>query len=256
MRPLHFLLLLHPIHNHYTKAEVRSALIQLRNPTNDIDDPPTTSAPSVAQILGQNNACQLLGQALGICNSLTTGFPTLQPSLQAQCLCYSSTVYAPGIFDGAVKFCADYASTAAPGAYGPLANLNNFCGNAGGPHTVAATATSSIGDSGSGSSSLLYYEPSIVFPTTLSLIASSTSRSGSESISASASTIGGGPSSLPASTDISDSTTTHTFGATITITPAVTTQTSAGHGRLELRRLTRGDVVVFSLAIATVLTFL
>lgn len=94
--------------------------IQLRGPT--IPEP-TTSAP----VLGQNSACMVVGEALAICISLSPGFIKLQPTAQAHCLCYSSTSWMPGIFDNAVKTCADYASTAVAGSYQPLANLEGFC---------------------------------------------------------------------------------------------------------------------------------
>jgi hypothetical protein len=87
----------------------------------------TTIPPPPAQLLQQNSACNLVGQAIAICNTLTPSFNTLQPTAQAHCLCYSSTSWRPSIFDNAVKTCADYAFTAAPGAYNPLANLEGFC---------------------------------------------------------------------------------------------------------------------------------
>lgn len=87
-------------------------------------EPTTTSA---AQILQQNSACLVVGEALAICGSLSPGFTTLQPTAQAHCLCYSSTAWMPGIFDNAVKTCADYASTAVPSAYQPLSSLEAFC---------------------------------------------------------------------------------------------------------------------------------
>jgi hypothetical protein len=88
---------------------------------------PTSTTTAPAQLLQQNSACQLVGEALAICDSLTPGFNTLQPTDQAHCLCYSSTSWMPNIFDGAVKTCADYASTAVPGAFTPLSNLEGFC---------------------------------------------------------------------------------------------------------------------------------
>jgi hypothetical protein len=88
---------------------------------------PTSTTTAPAQLLQQNSACQLVGEALAICDSLTPGFNTLQPTDQAHCLCYSSTSWMPDIFDGAVKTCADYASTAVPSAFTPLSNLEGFC---------------------------------------------------------------------------------------------------------------------------------
>ncbi len=98
--------------------------VKPRNPT--VPEPTSTTTPP-AQLLQQNSACQLVGEALAICDSLTPGFNTLQPTDQAQCLCYSSTYWMPKIFDGAVQTCADYASTAVPGAFPPLSNLEGFC---------------------------------------------------------------------------------------------------------------------------------
>lgn len=72
-------------------------------------------------------ACVIVGAALGICSSLTPGFFTLNPTAQAKCLCYSSTSWNPGLFDNAVDSCANFASTAVPTAYSPLANLEGFC---------------------------------------------------------------------------------------------------------------------------------
>jgi hypothetical protein len=55
----------------------------------------------------------------------------MQPTAQAQCLCYSSTSWAPGYFDSAVQSCADYAATVVSEAYTPLANLEGFCSSIG-----------------------------------------------------------------------------------------------------------------------------
>lgn len=98
--------------------------IKLRNPT-FLKTTPTP--PSPAQLLQQNPACMVVGEAIAICGTLTPGFNTLQPPAQAHCLCYSSTSWIPSIFDNAVKTCADYASKDVPGAYQPLANLEEFC---------------------------------------------------------------------------------------------------------------------------------
>jgi hypothetical protein len=68
-----------------------------------------TTTPAVL-ILEQNPGCCLLSSALSVCTALTPGFTTFAPSDQAPCLCYSSTVWAPDIFDNAVKTCADFAS--------------------------------------------------------------------------------------------------------------------------------------------------
>jgi hypothetical protein len=95
------------------------------------DFPAAPSTTPAAQLLISNSACEVVGQALAICQSLSPGLTTMQPTAQAQCLCYSSTSWAPGYFDSAVQSCADYASTVVPEAYTPLANLEGFCSSVG-----------------------------------------------------------------------------------------------------------------------------
>jgi hypothetical protein len=87
--------------------------------------PPMTTA--LAIILQQNSECMVLSSALSICTSLTPGFTDMVPTKQAECLCYSETVFLPTIFDSVVNSCADFARTAAPGAFSAIANLKNFC---------------------------------------------------------------------------------------------------------------------------------
>jgi len=123
--------------------------IKIRGPT----FPEATPPPS--QQLAQNPSCSLLSQALSICAVLTPGFVTLLPPQQAHCLCYSSTVWVPNVLDDAVKTCADFASTAAPGAFAPLLNLEGFCLSVGdvdkdAPASVQATSTGRIPDAGMG----------------------------------------------------------------------------------------------------------
>ncbi|KAF4622679.1 hypothetical protein G7Y89_g14348 [Cudoniella acicularis] len=87
--------------------------------------PVPTSAASLQ--LKDNTSCLLLGEALAICGSLTPNFQNLAPTDQAECLCYSSTAWAPTLFDSAVKSCADFASASATSAYSALANIEGFC---------------------------------------------------------------------------------------------------------------------------------
>jgi hypothetical protein len=253
MRPLHILLL--QLANANTEIQT---LPNLRNLT--FPGATTTSVPSVSQILGQNKACQLLGQALEICNSVMPGFLTLQPTLQAQCLCYSSTAFAPGLFDGAVKFCADYASTAAPGAYGALSNLNNFCENARGPNSAFVAVTTGNGES---LSSFHHYRPSTSEPTTFSVVTSGTTEAGtgtgigSDSVSPWTTTNGRSTSGRISSFQPTDeSTITRTFDVTIIVTPASATQTLKAQDSVRLRKFSKGDVITFGLAIAVILLFL
>ena len=106
---------------------------------------PSTTAPVS---LMQNGGCQVVSLALAICASLSLGFTTLDETAQARCLCYSSTKWAPEIFDTAVQSCADYASTAVPYAYRPLVNLEGFCQIIGDVET--STSASNTTSSGSG----------------------------------------------------------------------------------------------------------
>jgi hypothetical protein len=87
-------------------------------------------------IFDQN--CVFLGAALGRCESLTPGFTAAMPASQADCLCYSSLIWVPNVFDKAVDGCARFASTAVPVAYGALVALGQFCGKLGNWKTSTA----------------------------------------------------------------------------------------------------------------------
>ncbi|CZT03071.1 uncharacterized protein RAG0_09947 [Rhynchosporium agropyri] len=127
-------------------------------PTHTIDPRDPTfpePTPPPSRNLAQSPSCALVSQALSICAVLTPGFVTLLPPQQAHCLCYSSTLWAPYVLDDAVKTCADFASTAAPGAFPPLRNLEGFCLGVGdvdssAPASVQATSSSFIPVMGAG----------------------------------------------------------------------------------------------------------
>ena len=116
--------------------------LKMRSPSFPETTTITTIPASPAQLLQQNSACVVVGEAIDICNTLTPGFNTLQPTAQAHCLCYSSASWMPQIFDNAVRTCADYASTAVSGAYQPLANLEGFCQSIGDAETSSLALTS------------------------------------------------------------------------------------------------------------------
>ena len=107
-----------------------------------------TYAGTTAAGLAQNSGCQLVGEALAICCSLTPDFPDLSASEQAPCLCYSRSIWNPSLFDNAVESCASYASTSIPSAYAPMAKLEGFCSRVGNSNylatlpRVSATTTS------------------------------------------------------------------------------------------------------------------
>jgi hypothetical protein len=74
-------------------------------------------------------------------------------SLQAPCLCYSSTKWSPNGFDGPVKTCADFVSTADPSAYTDIAGVEGFCSSVGevtGNAGASATGSPGIGGGGGG----------------------------------------------------------------------------------------------------------
>lgn len=77
------------------------------------------------------NACSFVTGGVLYCNSVSPGFTDLPPQSQAPCLCYSSTVWEPDVFDKAVETCADYAITALPQDYTVLLGLEGFCSSIG-----------------------------------------------------------------------------------------------------------------------------
>jgi hypothetical protein len=89
-----------------------------------------TPAPASVDIF-TNPACSTVGYALSYCNSVSPGFTTMDPSSQAPCLCYSSTVWNPSAFDGAVLTCAEYVSSVAPSSLSDITFLDGFCTSVG-----------------------------------------------------------------------------------------------------------------------------
>lgn len=91
-----------------------------------------TPAPASGTVdIFTNPACSTVGFALSYCNSVSPGFTTMDPSSQAPCLCYSSTVWNPSAFDGAVLTCAEYVSSAAPSSLSDITGLEGFCSEIG-----------------------------------------------------------------------------------------------------------------------------
>ncbi|KAI9648162.1 hypothetical protein NHQ30_002794 [Ciborinia camelliae] len=107
----------------------------------------TTTA--AAAVLQQNPGCALVSSTLFACESISPGFTSLLPSAQAPCLCYSSSTWIPTVFDKAVQTCANFASTAVPGAYPAFVNLEGFCGNIGNVRSSAPASTLASITSGS-----------------------------------------------------------------------------------------------------------
>ena len=107
-----------------------------------------TPAPASGTIdIFTNSACGFVGSALSYCNSVSPGFTTMDPSSQAPCLCYSSTVWSPSVFDGAVLTCAEFVSSVAPSSLSDITGLESFCTDIG---NVLGAGTGATGNKGSG----------------------------------------------------------------------------------------------------------
>jgi hypothetical protein len=65
-----------------------------------IYDSPITSSVIPTSVATLPAACNTVSEYLSICESYTPGFSTLAFSEQAPCLCYSSTVWSPQLYDG------------------------------------------------------------------------------------------------------------------------------------------------------------
>ncbi|RDL32972.1 uncharacterized protein BP5553_08411 [Venustampulla echinocandica] len=90
-------------------------------------------------------ACSTALEFISFCSSVSPGFLTMNPTRQAPCLCYSSAVWRPSVFDGYVSTCASYARTAAPEDYSAISALQGFCsdvGNVKGNGAVVTTPSS------------------------------------------------------------------------------------------------------------------
>ena len=111
----------------------------------------TTPAPKVTPAatgsvdIFTNTACSYVGFALSYCNSVSPGFTTMDPTSQAPCLCYSSTAWAPNMFDGAVLTCAEYVSSVAPSSLSDITALEGFCTDVGNVLASGAVATTTAG---------------------------------------------------------------------------------------------------------------
>ncbi|KAF7506404.1 hypothetical protein GJ744_011758 [Endocarpon pusillum] len=111
-----------------------------------------TSSASPADSSADPNlgACLQVGTIIDNCNSQTSGFTDLSTfSSQASCLCYTSSTFAPSIFDGYFESCLSYYSSASPRAYSSLTAENGgtqgACSAVGdvvnGPASVSASRT-------------------------------------------------------------------------------------------------------------------
>ena len=120
-----------------------------RNTANAPPYPTTTIISTIdANVLLQEPQCRVLSSALAECQIRTPGFDSMEPTEQAECLCYNGfNVWVPSVFDDAAKTCVAHASMAAPrNVYDQLRQVESFCVEAGNvqmPTTPAPTSTSS-----------------------------------------------------------------------------------------------------------------
>lgn len=120
-----------------------------------------TSSASPADSSADPNfrACAQAESLIDECNSQTSGFTDLSNfSSQAPCLCYTSSTFAPSIFDGYFESCLAYFSSASPRDYSSITAQNGgtqgSCSAVGdvvnGPASVSATGTGGSSRSTSG----------------------------------------------------------------------------------------------------------
>lgn len=89
-------------------------------------------------------ACFSALEFIDFCSSVSPGFVSMDSSSQAPCLCYSSTVWMPGVFDGYVSTCASYAKTSSPEDYSAISALQGFCSDVGNVKGNTAVVTTPI----------------------------------------------------------------------------------------------------------------
>jgi hypothetical protein len=74
--------------------------------------------PQVARQVGAGiSSCVPWLSLVESCTAATSGFESLPFSVRASCLCYSSGLWQPSIYDGAFDTCAAYLATASPAFY-------------------------------------------------------------------------------------------------------------------------------------------
>ncbi|TVY45192.1 hypothetical protein LOCC1_G004587 [Lachnellula occidentalis] len=95
-------------------------------------------------------ACFYALDGLDYCTSISPGYLSMAPSRQAPCLCYSSTLWIPSAFDGAVSTCADYAMTANWDLNSAIAPLQGFCSSIGNIIPASTPAATTRASSASG----------------------------------------------------------------------------------------------------------
>lgn len=155
---------------------------------------------TTATISGNSAACNSWNAIEFSCSEAIPSFTNLPFSVEASCLCYSSSTYAPFVYDGYQAQCLAYLSTASPSFYGSLGGDQlprapcSLVGNvAGGPVAATTTASTPSGSStqGSGGSS----------PALTSTVVSATSSNGLTTTVAT--TVASSPANVPSCRPIS-----------------------------------------------------
>jgi hypothetical protein len=107
----------------------------------------TTSAPTLSPSAGAIlTSCASWENIYASCGAASPSFSVQPPDVQASCLCYVNSTYAPSIYDGAFDTCWQYIKTASPALYSSgMGAASTFCEYFGdvratGSTTVTATA--------------------------------------------------------------------------------------------------------------------
>ncbi|KAH6669588.1 hypothetical protein B0J14DRAFT_599018 [Halenospora varia] len=146
------------------------------------------------------SACSFAYSAISYCSSVSPGFLSMAETKQAPCLCYSSTSWVPGIFDGAVATCASYASTAAPSDYSALHALEGFCTSVGNVRIASASASTTNKAATTSGATTAVSTPAITSKATTATTTGLAANSGCATISSS---LGSCISATPGFTDVS-----------------------------------------------------
>lgn len=106
------------------------------------------ASPTLTNVVDLNSvACDVFSASESSCAAETPSFTALAFSVQASCLCYSMSTYAPQTFDGIFGSCLAYIKTADPSLYSSLRGSTlprTPCVEVGNVITGAPTATGSL----------------------------------------------------------------------------------------------------------------
>src|SRR4051812_25090770 len=97
-------------------------LLMLPASADPITQGPTLPAVVARQDTGNFSSCSTFYGIVTSCSAATSNFFNLPFSVGASCLCYSSSIWQPTIYDNALSTCLGYLSTADPAYYSSLAS--------------------------------------------------------------------------------------------------------------------------------------